>query len=218
MEKEQYVKLLNDRPWDKIDDFFGDKDKETVEQINHINIDSSDWIQFSIDNFDLAQQKYEVPKTHYSSKTNWLCEINNTLGRNEHNSYELNYGMNGNTNSQLIELIGKDNIEKLGIEHSSILVRLIVNMPGNGVAWHYDDAASYLQKFPEVNGLDDCMRLWFPVIDWENGHAFQIGNSVLTHWNSGNVWCIPWGVPHASSNFGYKIKYTVSLTARKQSI
>lgn len=214
MEKQDYTNILDERLCDKVDDFFGDKNNVTVSQINHIDISPADWIQFTVDNFDLAQQNFEEPKEHYAEDMSWLSLVNNKLGRNRHNSFELNYGIKGNTNEQLIEMLGWDNIDRLGIERDCILIRLLVNMPGNGVPWHWDAAESYLLRFPEVSGLDACTRLWFPVVDWCNGHAFQIGNSVLTHWSAGDVWNIPWGVPHASTNFGYNIKYTVSLTGK----
>ena len=214
MEKEQYINLLEERLWEKVDDYFGDLNKVTVEQINHIDLDVDAWIQFSKDNFHLADQNYEEPKAHYVEEMNWLSITNNKLGRNKHNSFELNYGKQGDTNQKLIKLLGEENIDKLGIEQDYILVRLLVNMPGNGVPWHEDAAESYLRMFPQVNGLEECTRLWFPVVDWCNGHAFQIGNSVLTHWKAGDVWNIPWGVPHGSTNFGYNLKYTVSLTGK----
>lgn len=214
MEKQDYINILEECLCDKVDDFFGDKNNVIVSQVNHIDLNPADWVQFTVDNFDLADQNYEEPKPHYTEENNWLSIVNNKLGRNRHNSFELNYGKQDDTNQKLIALLGEENIDKLGIEREYILLRLLVNMPGNGVPWHEDAAESYLRRFPQVSSLNECTRLWFPVIDWCNGHAFQIGNSVLTHWSAGDVWNIPWGVPHASTNFGYNIKYTVSLTGK----
>ena len=132
------------------------------------------------------------------------------MGRNSGNTQELNFGLNSNTNDLLCDMLGNDNIKKMGLQREGLLLRLIVNTPGHGIAWHEDGASSYRKKFPHLVG--DIKRLWFPVIDWEDGHVFQIGSEVLSKWKSGNVWHIPWGVPHGSSNFGYTIKYTVSVT------
>ena len=214
MLKSQYEKLLENQPWQEMETHFNTLPVAKVEPIAQIKIETEDWIRFTVDNFELAQQNYEEPKEHYVEDMAWLSVVNNRLGRNRHNSFELNYGIKGTTNEQLIEMLGWDNIDRLGIERDCILIRLLVNMPGNGVPWHWDAAESYLLRFPEVTGLNACTRLWFPVVDWCNGHAFQIGNSVLTHWKAGNVWNIPWGVPHASTNFGYNVKYTVSLTGK----
>jgi hypothetical protein len=218
MEKQEYLNILDERLWERVDSHFGDKNNVRVEKINHIDIDSDAWINFSKENFDLADQNHEEPKSHYTEENNWLSIVNNKLGRNKHNSFELNYGKQDDTNQKLVTLLGEENIDKLGIEQDCILVRLLVNMPGNGVPWHEDAAESYLRMFPSVRGLEQCTRLWFPVVDWCNGHAFQIGNSVLTHWQAGDVWNIPWGVPHASTNFGYNIKYTVSLTGKLKNV
>ena len=216
MEKQQYLELLETKPWKHIDDFYGDLDKEPAPYIAKIDIDSDAWIKYTVDNFDLAQQKYEQPKEHYNSNENDIASVNNKLGRNEHNSHELNYGINGNTNQELVAMLGEENIKRMGIESEGILVRLIVNMPGHGVAWHHDAANSYFKKFPDYTGeLNDLTRLWFSAVPWQNGHVFQIGSSMLHNWNAGDVWHIPWGVPHGSINFGYHVKYTVSLTGRK---
>ncbi len=217
MDKQQYIELLSDAPWNQVDEFYGDKDKIPATYVTKIDIDSDAWIRFSVDNFDLAQQMWEKPKEHYGAKENNIADINNQVGRNEHNSFELNYGVNGDTNNKLISLLGKDNIQRLGIQEEGILVRLIVNMPGNGVAWHHDAAGRYFTKmYPDYEGtLDDLTRLWFSAVPWSNGHVFQVGSSMLHNWSAGDVWHIPWGVPHGSINFGYNIKYTVSLTGRK---
>ena len=216
MEKQQYVDLLSDAPWDRIDDFYGNKDQVSAPYITKIDIDSDAWTQYTVDNFDLAQQKWEKPKEHYGAEENLIANINNELGRNEHNSFELNYGINGNTNQELVNMLGADNIERMGIEQEGVLIRLIVNFPGHGVAWHHDAANSYFNMYPDYKGtLDGLTRLWFSVVPWYNGHVFQIGSSMLHNWSAGDVWHIPWGTPHGSINFGYNIKYTVSLTGRK---
>ena len=216
MEKQQYINLLTEAPWNHIDDFYKDKNSLSAPYITKIDIDSDAWIQYTVDNFDLAQQKWEKPKKHYAEEEKIIASVNNKLGRNEHNSFELNYGINGNTNQELVTMLGAENIERMGIDPDGILIRLIVNMPGHGVAWHHDAANSYFRKFPEYTGtLNDLTRLWFSAVPWHNGHVFQIGSSMLHNWSAGDVWQIPWGVPHGSINFGYHIKYTVSLTGRK---
>jgi hypothetical protein len=217
MEKQHYINLLDTKPWERIEEYYGELDQVPAPYVTKIDIDSRAWVQYTIDNFELAQQKWEKPKEHYGGDENLIASINNQLGRNEHNSHELNYGINGNTNEELVEMLGAENIERLGIQPEGILIRLIVNMPGHGVAWHHDAANSYFNKFPDFDGtLDDLVRLWFSVVPGENGHVFQIGSSMLYNWQVGDVWNIPWGVPHGSINFGYKIKYTVSLTGRKK--
>ena len=215
----QYVDLVKQKPWEKIKEIFKDVKTVSIEKQTQIDINSNDWIQFTVDNIDSVQEKYEKPKDHYSEISNILATINNQLGRDSGNTSEFNYGMVGNTNEKLIELLGKSNIEKLRLYPKYILMRLIVKMPGHGIAWHIDDAGSYAMKFPELefDNKKRCkygraVRYWFPVCDWEDGHAMQISNTVITHWKPGDTYIIPWGQGHASSNFGYVPQYTVSLT------
>jgi len=220
MHKQDYIELIDTQPWQEMQEHFDLLGAVDVNPIAQLDINIKDWIKFTVDNFDDAQQKWEEPKSHYTGKTNQWASINNLLGRNKHNSFELNYGMLGNTNEQLKELLGKDNIKKLNVDPSSILIRLIVKMPGHGIAWHHDDAGSYRVKFSHLN-LDavnkrnahgELKRLWWSVDNWCDGHAFQISKTVLTHWKSGQVYHIPWGQGHASTNFGYCPQYTVSFT------
>ena len=119
--------------------------------------------------------------------------------------------MNGDSNEKLKTLLGAENIEKLKADPESVLMRFIVKMPGHGIAWHYDDAGSYKTKFPNAD-TSKLKRLWFSVQDWKDGHAFQISKTVLSNWNKGSVYQIPFGIGHASSNFGYTPQYTVSFT------
>jgi len=215
MDKQEYLDLLNSKPWEIIENIYGEKTLQKPTYITKLDINSEDWIQFTVDNFELAQQKAEQERPHYTELANLIARQNNKLGRNAGNSFELNFGMNGNTNETLVTLLGNENINRLGIKQEGILVRLIVNTPGHGASWHHDSADSYLTKFPECEGkIEELVRFWFSVVPWYNGHVFQVGSSMLYGWQAGDAWQIPWKVPHASSNFGYNLKYTVSLTGR----
>jgi len=212
MEKIEYLHLIkqsknisSEMGW-----YFKELKYHIPKKVCDIDIISNDWINFTCSHFDLAQHKIEQPREHYDKEANWLATCNQIMGRNSGNTQELNFGLNSNTNDLLCDMLGNDNIKKMGLQREGLLLRLIVNTPGHGIAWHEDGASSYRKKFPHLVG--DIKRLWFPVIDWKDGHVFQIGSEVLSKWKSGNVWHIPWGVPHGSSNFGYTIKYTCSVT------
>jgi len=212
MEKTEYLHLIeqsknisSEMGW-----YFRELKYHVPKKVCDIDIISNDWIDFTCSHFDLAQHKVEQPREHYDKEANWLATCNQIMGRNSGNTQELNFGLNSNTNDLLVDMLGDANIKKMGLQREGLLLRLIVNTPGHGIAWHEDGASSYRKKFPHLVG--DIKRLWFPVIDWKDGHVFQIGSEVLSKWKSGNVWHIPWGVPHGSSNFGYTIKYTCSVT------
>jgi hypothetical protein len=211
MLKEEYVSLLEEKPWQEMEEYFNRLPVAEIKSITTLDINTQDWIQFTVDNFDLAQQKWEVPKEHYSEIANKWATINNKIGRDKHNTFELNFGMNADTNAQLKEILGDKNISKLNADPDSILIRLIVKFPGHGVAWHLDDAKSYAMKFEQKNNAS-IKRLWWSIDEWKDGHAMQISKTVLTHYNKGEVFEIPIGLGHASSNFGYCPQYTVSFT------
>lgn len=211
MLKSEYQKLVEEKPWTEMIDV--DHEPVEVKKITTLDIDSHQWVQFTLDNFDLAEQKWECPKEHYSELGNKFARFNNSMGRNEHNTFELNYGINGDTNLKLKNLLGLDNIQKLNVLPDTVLVRMLVKMAGHGVPWHVDDGSSYAKRFGGDDNLSNIKRYWFPGLDWQDGHAFQISKTVLTHWKAGDVYEIPWSIGHASTNFGYVPQYTVSFTA-----
>jgi len=213
MKKEQYVDLLKSKPWEEIDRHFGDFNNVEPNYITKIKINSQQWIDFSVDHFDNALQLWEHQKPYNDDISNWLVEKNIKLGRKKDNTLELSYGVNKTSEEILKEILGSDNIKSLNLDKKNLSIRLIINFPGNGIAWHFDNAGRYKQKFKNVNfEKDKVVRYWFPVTDWYYGQVFQIGPKVLSHWQSGDVWNIPFGVPHGSMNFGYNIKYTVAIT------
>ena len=220
MLKDEYKKIIDDKPWQEMKDYFDELPVADVTQITQLDINTEEWIAFTLDNFDLAEQKWEIAKPHYPESAKKFVSINNAVGRNKHNTFELNYGMNGDSNEKLKTLLGAENIQKLKADPDTILIRFIVKMPGHGVAWHKDDGGSYGQFFPNVKLNKDTTtekgrvkRLWFPIQEWKDGHVFQISKTVLSHWKKGEVFQIPFGIGHASSNFGYSPQYTVSFTA-----
>jgi hypothetical protein len=219
MEREEYVDLITEQPWKKMQQHFDSLDPVDVAPLCDLDIDPQQWIDFTVQNFHNAKQEWEMPKDHYPTHAKEWATINQRVGRNKHNTFELNYGMLGDTNEKLKELLGTDNIAKLNVDPSSILIRLLVKFPGHGIAWHQDDNGSYKKKFPHVNidstksnAQGELKRLWWSVDHWQDGHAFQISKTVLTHWQPGEVYHIPWGHGHASSNFGYRPQYSVSFT------
>lgn len=205
------------KPWNKIENMFKHIPRCTVEKCATLSLDSQKWIEFTIDNFEHALQTTDAdPGDVELGKALKIC------GRDAGNTFSLMYGLYGNTNEQLVSLIGRDNLALLGLDPKYCLVSLIVKFAGHGVPWHNDNGKSYKNTFPQLN-LDEnlscdkgtMIRYWFPIFDWSNGHAFQISDSVLSHWQSGDTYIIPKNQPHASSNFGYMPQYSVSLSGIK---
>ena len=219
IDKQEYIKLVATKPWNKVKEAFLAIDIVDIPLVTTLSILPADWVDFSVHNIALAKQQWQDVKPHYTGSANELALILNNLGRDEGNTTNINYGTVGNTNDKLLQLLGAANIQSLGLDPSTILIKLLVKMPGHGFPWHFDDAASYNVKFPQLAidnnktcSLGKVVRYWFPVSDWADGHVLQISDTVIHHWKAGDTYILPWGQGHASSNFGYMPMYTVSLT------
>ena len=221
MKKEDYKKLIEEKPWSWAKEHFDNLDKFVPTKIAQCDINQEEWIKFTIDNFDLANQNHEEPRPHFDDFSKKISTLNVEMGRNVHNSFELNYGVEGDTNKKMIAMFGESNRKLLNLRADFLFFRLLVKMPGHGVAWHVDHIGRYTEKFKNELQIDrqtqkcqygQIVRLWFPITDWDNGHMFQISETALTNWQTGDVYRIPFGLGHCSSNAGYVPQMTVSLT------
>lgn len=220
MEKDEYKKLIQDKPWQWAEDHFDKLENYQPKEICTLDINENDWLDFSINNFDLAEQNYESASGHQTEFARKLAETNVLLGRNQYNSFEINYGIMGNLNYQMIEMLGMDNLNKLNFIPKYTLVRLLIKFPGQGVAWHTDTCQQYQKKFPDLkinqntfqSDKGKIVRYWFSVTDWCRGHMFQISNTILWNYKKGQVFQIPFGQGHASSNAGLQPQFSVALT------
>jgi hypothetical protein len=214
MKKEEYIKFLQEETYKEIDKFYGDKFDYTPNHVTKLNIDNFDeWVQFTIDYWDHRIVSYERPREYHDGETQHLSSLMNKVGRNVGNTHNVTFGHTSETNAKLIEILGDENIAKTGFKKENLLVRLLVKAPGHGIAYHHDAGNQYFLKFAREGAtLDDAKRRWFPVSPGHNGHVFWLGNKVLYKWDSGDVYDIPWGIPHSSMNFGYRMMYTVSIT------
>ena len=62
MLKEDYKKIVTERPWTPISEHFNNLPITEVNKLTNLDINTEDWIQFTIDNFDQAQQNWEIPR------------------------------------------------------------------------------------------------------------------------------------------------------------
>lgn len=236
MRKEEYIKLINYQKWRWAKKHFDTLDAYVPKKLGRVDINTEEWIKFSIDYFDQAQQNYESEFTRSNLNdlagfglSKKMSKLNVEMGRNIHNSFELNYGIEGETNEKMIALFGESNRKLLNLHPDFLQFRLLVKMPGHGVAWHVDHAERYVdQDYLGIHDKDfdkskfnkrtqkcqygQIVRLWFPITDWDNGHMFQISETVLSHWQTGDVYKIPFEIGHCSGNAGYVPQITVSLT------
>ena len=209
MTKDEYIKYMQAKLWEFRDLLYEKSDSPLV-FLGKVDINLDDYVEFSKTYFDLANQDWEQEKPYFTKEGNFRAKLNILSGYNKLNSFVLNYGKNGNTNEVLKEIFGKDNFTRLDLIPDTVLLRLIVKFPGHGFPFHVDDASSYKENFSQYS--DKAKRLWIPVSPWDDGHMFQISNQIITQWDSGDTYHIPWGTTHLGVNYGFKPQFTLSLT------
>ena len=221
MRKEHYTKLINDKKWKWAKEHFDALNTYVPKKLTKVDVDPEEWIKFSMDYFNDANQNYVGFKPNCDDFTCKLTNLHADLGRNVHNSFGLNYGINGETNQKMIDMFGKNNLGLVNLRPDFLFFNLFVKLPGHGVTWHVDTNGAFIKMFRNElqinNETQTCQhgqikRLWFPVTDWDNGHIFQISETVIANWQPGDVYEIPHGMGHCSSNAGYVPQMTVSLT------
>lgn len=210
MEKLDYIKYWDIRPWSLVENLHGQYEKVPLIKLPQVKIDFDQYVSFTKDYFDDVEQDYERDR-FYNEKNSLFYRANIMLGYNKENTFVLNYGKKGKTNEVLKTIFGDSNLETLSLIKDTVLMRLIVKFPGHGFCWHIDEGNSYQQLFPQYK--DKAVRLWMPLSDWDNGHYFQISDTVIHHWEPGQTYQIPWGVPHLGVNFGFRPQFTLNITA-----
>ena len=92
---------------------------------------------------------------------------------------------------------------------------IIKQLPGNTIPWHYDTHVNFYKKIKNKKlniKKKEIIRYMIFLQDWDWGHFFCIGSSVLEKWNKGDV--ITWDpiIHHTGSNGGMKPKVTMNIT------
>lgn len=220
---ENMKKILLKQPWLEMQKHFDNLPKHDPTVVSNVDITSQDWIEFALKNYHLADHSWEIAKPHYSDFEKTLVQTNIDVGRNKHNTYEISFGKQQNSNEMLIELLGYKNFAKMHMKTDHVQMRFLIKMPGQGVAWHVDGINSFQLMYPHLkydknfinNGMTDqgrVVRYWFSVTDWQDGHIFQISKTLLWNYKQGQVYHIPTGLGHCSGNAGYIPQYSVAVT------
>ena len=184
------------------------KDKIEVPKVCTLDLDFNAILEFAERTRDKATKKWYHPRPFLDDYSNKQMINANWIGYNEHNTQETNWGLEPTHNEELNNLIGTSNFEKLGIDPSMVLVRLLEYKPGNMLPLHSDG----MEGFRRIFGLENPRRFFVAVSDWDWGHVFQAHDNMISHWHTGDTWEIQPGVWHCSANFGITNKYTFTIT------
>lgn len=102
----------------------------------------------------------------------------------------------------------KDIIRRLPLDHA--IATVTRQDPGQVLPWHMDRFFFLNQQYP--NDPRPIWRFLMFLEDWKMGHILQVNDSILHHWNRGDV--VVWrpGTEHLSANVGLETKWTCNIT------
>lgn len=191
----------------------------------HLNLVEQDFIEFMLANQDTCQKKYYEKRPYHSGTNELTMNLPMKLGYNHRNTIEYNWGLYGDSNEQLKELLGGRKVfeEQIGIDYDTALLRLLAYLPGQVLPLHLDFLGNWCRDNqhlnPDINArtcdLGEIKRYLVMITDWHWGHALQYANSWFPRWKSGEVYDLPMGIYHISANIGIKLKLSCSISGAK---
>ena len=116
------------------------------------------------------------------------------LGYNEHNSTEINWGIEPGDDAQLKDFLGDNFFKEVNLKRETCMVRLLRYDPGHCIPMHTDSYNGFKDRF----GDGDVKRFFVAVSPWDWGHFLQIHDNMIHHWKPGYTIEVPVGVFHLS--------------------
>ena len=111
-----------------------------------------------------------------------------------------------------IRAVGTKKMIKLSKLRNGFLA-VNMNPPGSTNPWHYDTYQGILKKkISHKNNIKTVLRILIFIQPWQWGHFLQVGNEVISHWKSGDVYSWNTGQYHLATNSGIKPRYTIAIT------
>lgn len=175
---------------------------------HNLGIDCQKFYDFADAFKNDALTKWYGPRPFYNFDSMRQAVFLNSLGYNEHNSFEYNWGIEPEHNQILKELVGKHNFDQLNVDYDSVGIRLLQYNPGNGIPLHTDSFNAY----KTINGSGNITRYFVAISPWDWGHFLQVHDKMIHHWKPGYTLEIPDGIFHLSGNFGIAPKLTLTIT------
>ncbi len=221
--------------------FTKDEQTKPVVAMSNVGDVEDKFIDYVKNNKDSCQHKYFEERVYHSDEIRKYLRLPGTVGYNK-NTAEYNWGLRGDSNEQLKELIGgREAFKKMKLDYDHTLARLLLYMPGTNCPWHFDmmDGWATINKHlnphivrgPEFiqalkNGeskydmadKNTCdagkvVRRIVAITNHQLGHIIQMENEMFPCWNSGDVFDIPPCIWHWSCNAGINIKMTLVVTS-----
>ena len=174
----------------------------------NLSIPHNDIIAWAEQHMDRAVVKAYAPRPFVPDDSLRQAVMANHLGYNEHNSTEINWGIDPDDDLKLKEFLGDDFFDKINLNKQTCLVRLLRYDPGHCIPMHTDSYNGFKERFGDGN----VKRFFVAVSDWDWGHFLQVHDNMIHHWDPGYTIEIPVGVFHLSANNGINPKYTLTIT------
>lgn len=174
----------------------------------HIDIDYKAIIDWSHRNFSRSTIKDFKPQPFTPPESMQQAVMLQQLGYTQHNTTEINWGIEPEDDAELKYLIGSEAFEKMNIKKDASLVRLLRYDPGQCIPLHTDSYNGFKNKFGDGN----VKRFFVAVSPWDWGHFLQIHDNMIHHWAPGYTVEIPNEIFHLSGNCGISPKYTLTIT------
>jgi len=174
----------------------------------HVDIDYKKIISWAQDNVSRATIKDYKPRPFVPADSLRQSVMTQYLGYNEHNTLEINWGIEPEDDQALKDMCGDDFFDAVNLTKETCLVRLLRYDPGTGIPIHTDSYNGFKTRF----GEGKVKRYFVAISPWDWGHFLQVHDNMLHHWKPGYTVEIPNDVFHLSANFGINPKYTLTVT------
>ena len=164
----------------------------------------------------LVSKLEKIKKTESGVEKN--PKIKNKKVISKINSY-VSWGYN-NQNTRFYRVFSKDHekIFKKFIEMTKLemaVSSIIKQLPGQTVPWHRDNYFAFAKSI-ENKGIKinkkKIKRYMIFLSDWDYGHFFSVGSSIVNKWKKGDI--ITWKphIHHCGCNGGMTPKVTMNIT------
>jgi hypothetical protein len=174
-----------------------------------LDIDSNIFIDYFETKAKAQQQKYIKPRPFHPYPAMFQATCVTELGYGEHNTTEINIGLDYVDNQALKQLIGEDNFSLMNLDSSTCLVRMLKYSPGHCIPLHTDHFNAFKEKYGEDRQI---IRYFVAINLWDWGHFLQLHDNIIHSWDVGDTYKVEEGIYHLSGNFGIAPKYTLVIT------